>query len=1168
MAVTTQMRTDVAELYVALFGRAPDADGLGYWVNQIDTGVLTLNGAALAMYNTDPARAYYPLFLTNNEFVTSVYTNVLGRTPDADGLAYWSGRIASVGKAGVVLEMIDAVNSYAGTDPVGVAAKALFQNKVVVGEYYAEHTTDGVTNATAAISAVTATSDVSTPAAIQALISAGGGAAGQTFVLTTGVDNIVGTSGNDTINGQYAPATNGGNTLSGLDTIDGGAGNDTLNINDVTGGSAALAGITVKNVETINLNSTGAANIDISTNGNVTGATALNVIGGTTATVTAGATTAVKVSGITSTATVTGGSTQDVTSKNGMTLSGAKGAVTAVDAAQVNGAISINDGTDIKLTTTTTGTGTVDIGAANHLPTGNVNVVQNLNGTGALTGGAITVNGGVVDTVTVNATQATANTTTTIGSVNVNGGASTTTVTVNQTAVVAPVAAVTAVAGVHLADNLTFSSMTVGQTVTVDGLTFTAGGTLTAAQAAAAFANLSAGATHGASTLGTYSGALSANFTSGAVSTATVAFTAVAASAASVDVTVVAVGATAPVVAQTAAGVTAVAAVAAVGGIAQGTVSIWDINGGDATKAGVITTATVNGYAAGYNYIDSNALTTVSLANSSVDSEMWLGVKKAAPGAATTLNLTVNNLATGSLVDLEDYDATAYTTLNLTTAGKDSIAAIVGSGVQTLSINGTNSIDLTVTGNTGGANLATSFSALKTVTISGAAGVKAGTAFTGASVTDVNASATSGNVTATIVGTQTTYEGGSGVDKITLTGGATKAVSLGAGNDSLTLAAGTTAPTAALDGGAGTDTLVMNAADAVTASLTSAFATKVTGFEVLSLNTAGAGAQAIDLAMLGNYASVTDIGTAGTLTLNNFANNGTLTITAASAGTHVLSNSAFTAGTADNVNLVVSAAGGINAGTVTADKVESFAITSTDTTASVVAGTNTNTVTLGADSTLKTITVTGNANLNLTSANTTVTSVDASGMTGGLIYTTAGTTAETVKGGAAANQLTAAAGSTADTLIGGAGNDKITSNSGLDTLTGNGGNDVFVISTPTNLNSYATVTDANAGDRIAFANKGTETFAAAKLALASTAVFQDYVNAAVNAGGDASTNGYIAWFQYGTDTYVVESRHNASTTHDFQNGADVIVKLTGLADLSTATLNAGDGTYGATISLH
>src|SRR5690606_24061849 len=79
---------------------------------------------------------------------------------------------------------------------------------------------------------------------------------GETFNLTTGADNIVGTTGDDTIiaaavNQLGEPAT----TLQAFDSIDGGAGRDTLNIyaNGTGGGFNVKQVGTVKNVEVINI---------------------------------------------------------------------------------------------------------------------------------------------------------------------------------------------------------------------------------------------------------------------------------------------------------------------------------------------------------------------------------------------------------------------------------------------------------------------------------------------------------------------------------------------------------------------------------------------------------------------------------------------------------------------------------------------------------------------------------------------------------------------------------------------------------------------------------------------------------------------------------------------------------------------------------------------------
>jgi S-layer protein len=165
-----------------------------------------------------------------------------------------------------------------------------------------------------------------------------------------------------------------------------------------------------------------------------------------------------------------------------------------------------------------------------------------------------------------------------------------------------------------------------------------------------------------------------------------------------------------------------------------------------------------------------------------------------------------------------------------------------------------------------------------------------------------------------------------------------------------------------------------------------------------------------------------------------------------------------------------------------------------------------------------------------------------------------------MKGGSGADAFTAKTGTNADVLIGNDGADTLTSNAGLTTLTGGAGNDIFVVATNTaNIGTYTTITDFAAGDLLKLANKGTETFATTKLSLADTATFQDYLNAASTV--DGTTNGAISWFQYGGNTYVVEDMGAGAT---FAVATDIVVKLTGLVDLSVASINTGSG---PTISL-
>lgn len=249
MAITVQMREQVSQLYVALFGRAPDGEGLGYWVGQLDAGK-TMVDVANSMYATAPARTFYPSFLTNQEIIGNFYTNVLGRTADAEGLAFWTAKLNAAGATAgsVIAEMINVVANYSGTDPAGLTSKALFNNKVAVAQWYGEQN-GNIAGANTVLTAVT-----SNPASVDAA-KTGGAQSGQTYTLTTGIDNFAGTSGNDTFIGGNGAV----NTYGPADQLDGGAGVDTVKL---YGGVLGANIPTLKNIENVYVNAvTGGANV-------------------------------------------------------------------------------------------------------------------------------------------------------------------------------------------------------------------------------------------------------------------------------------------------------------------------------------------------------------------------------------------------------------------------------------------------------------------------------------------------------------------------------------------------------------------------------------------------------------------------------------------------------------------------------------------------------------------------------------------------------------------------------------------------------------------------------------------------------------------------------------------------------------------------------------------
>ena len=252
MAVTVEMRTQVSQLYVALFGRAPDAEGLAFWVQELANGA-SLVQVANTMYATDPARSFYPLFLTNQEIVASFYLNVLGRPADAEGLAFWTAKLNAPGATpgSVITQIIDVVVNYAGTDPAGLTSAALFNNKVEVAQAYGE-AGGGVAGAAAILVGVT-----DDPATVVAkLAEINGPVIGETLQLTSASDTIIIAQPNtlDTVQGIVDGDGDGdtsGSTLTPLDKI---VGNSftTVQLAVTEPGNAAIL-TTLENIKTVDL---------------------------------------------------------------------------------------------------------------------------------------------------------------------------------------------------------------------------------------------------------------------------------------------------------------------------------------------------------------------------------------------------------------------------------------------------------------------------------------------------------------------------------------------------------------------------------------------------------------------------------------------------------------------------------------------------------------------------------------------------------------------------------------------------------------------------------------------------------------------------------------------------------------------------------------------------
>jgi hypothetical protein len=124
--------SDLAEMYVAYFNRAPDAEGLFYWADKLAEG-RTMDQIAERFFDQDETRALYTDPSNTDAFVTAVYANVLGRTPDEDGFKFWTGKLAAgeVTQGAFVLKIILGAKNGGGANDV-----AYLSDKADVGLYF------------------------------------------------------------------------------------------------------------------------------------------------------------------------------------------------------------------------------------------------------------------------------------------------------------------------------------------------------------------------------------------------------------------------------------------------------------------------------------------------------------------------------------------------------------------------------------------------------------------------------------------------------------------------------------------------------------------------------------------------------------------------------------------------------------------------------------------------------------------------------------------------------------------------------------------------------------------------------------------------------------------------------------------------------------------------
>ena len=101
----------VANLYQAIFGRTADAGGLEYWFDVAERGVSMQTIAQGFMSSSE----YTGATQTNAQFLDTLYQELLGRSADAGGNAFWMDRLSEgVSRADVAAAFADAASTNAG----------------------------------------------------------------------------------------------------------------------------------------------------------------------------------------------------------------------------------------------------------------------------------------------------------------------------------------------------------------------------------------------------------------------------------------------------------------------------------------------------------------------------------------------------------------------------------------------------------------------------------------------------------------------------------------------------------------------------------------------------------------------------------------------------------------------------------------------------------------------------------------------------------------------------------------------------------------------------------------------------------------------------------------------------------------------------------------------
>lgn len=344
MAITSTQKTEILKIVAGLFNAAPGGSNLTELANLVSGGMTTSELADGLATNSLFTNGIMGGKVTVEEQV-DVLLNHFGLTADSDPASagsqaktYFTNQINNnVGFGKIVF---DSVTFLSPVSPATVTAgfetaATLLANKAAVADAYSSaHSSSDLSVLQNVLSSVKG-DHVYTPAEAQAIAE---GVNPSTSTLTTGTDNVTGTSGNDTIIGEFN-ATAALTTINPSDQIGGGGGTDTFKVfGDFTAATTVLPS-SISSIETLYLAKLADAAQDLSTQTKaVTGIEKIEVadaslVNGRTITTSAGQSLSLATAaGVGTAGAVTWASSATDTTLN-LALNGYQGATTATPAA-------------------------------------------------------------------------------------------------------------------------------------------------------------------------------------------------------------------------------------------------------------------------------------------------------------------------------------------------------------------------------------------------------------------------------------------------------------------------------------------------------------------------------------------------------------------------------------------------------------------------------------------------------------------------------------------------------------------------------------------------------------------------------------------------------------------------------------------------------------------